>query len=245
MNAFVKTSPFQSRRHIFAGAALLLTAWLPLPAQEAPGLEVPPDLAFIRLVNAVGLPGRLKVRINGNEADPAGFQQGDATGAVGLAPKSYPVELEHETLGKETLEVPLQTGQITTVIAYMTEKPALDPKTKKPAKGEAEKKGPRLAWHLDQSPTSPPDLKQPALTLVQLTPADEMDFKVSGTPVTVPAAKPVRVPITRAMGAFPGVHYQSKPVSLLNFKFPADQLVVFFIGDDGTLKQAPMRNDVQ
>lgn len=240
-------SPFSpTRRRLLGRLGLLAAAWPAgrlLHAQEAP--EVPPDLGFIRLVNAVGAPGRLKVRINGTEADPAGFKSGDATGAVGLSPASYQVELEHETLGKATLQAAVETGKIATVIAFKQDKPAEKSKSRAAAKEAAEKDGPRLGWHLDQSAVSPPEIDLPTLTLVQLTAAEEVRFQVSGKPAPASVGKPVRVPITKAMGAFPEVQLQGKAVCLLNFKFPADQLAVFFTGADGQLRHAQLRNDVQ
>lgn len=228
----------------------LLAAWpFALPAQEnaalaaSPALpEVPADLGFIRLVNAIGLPGGLLVRVDGTEASPEGFKAGEATGAVGLTPTAYTIELEHAVLGKETLEVNIQAGQISTVIAYRTEKPESKAKAEAKAKRQP---GPRLAWQVDQSPVSPPELERPTLTLLQVTPLDMLPLSVSGTAASARAAEPVRVPITSAMGAFPEVHHRGRPVCLLNFKFPADQLVVFFTDEAGQLRYAPMRNDVQ
>lgn len=241
----MKSIPTQDWSRVLVCMALLATVWMPLQAQETPEApEVPANLGFIRFVNAIGLPGRLKVRVDGTEASPDGFPQGEVTGSIGLLPKTYQMELEHESLGKETVQVPVQTGQIFTVIAFKTEKPK-DPKAKPSPKGDSKKPGPRLACHLEQSVVSPPGLKDPTLTLLQLTTADSIAFKVSGTSAPARSETPVRVPITRAMGAFPEVHLQGKAVCLLNFDAPADQLVVFFSGDDGNLKYAPMRNDVR
>ncbi len=212
------------------------------PTEPPPVPEVPADMGFLRLVNAVGLSGALQVRIDGTEAAPEGFKAGEATGAVGLSPGTYKVELEHVLLGKEALEVNIQTGQISTVVAFRTEKS--EPNAKATSKSKQEP-GPRLAWKLDQSPVSPPDLERPSLTLLQVTPLDTLPLSVSGTAASARAAEPVRVAITPAMGAFPEVHYQGRAVCLLNFKFPADQLVVLFTDEAGQLRHAPMRNDVQ
>ena len=242
---------FAFRRRRFTLLLLSLLPLLPagLSAQEtatttepSPVPEVPPDMGFLRLVNAVGLPGVLQVRIDGAEAAPEGFKAGEATGAVGLPPGSYKVELEQASLGKVALEVNIRTGQISTVIAYRTEKP--ESKAKAAAKGKSAT-GPRLAWKVDDSPVSPPELDRPTLTLLQVTPLDTLPLSVSGTAASARAAEPVRVPITPAMGAFPEVHHQGRAVCLLNFKFPADQLVVLFTDEGGQLRHAPMRNDVQ
>ncbi len=260
MNTFVNHILLPSNRRILACLAVLATAGMPtclsaqetVPAVTAPEAvpevippEVPADMGFLRLVNAVGLPGVLRVRIDGIEVGRRGYKEGEATGSVGLEPKSYQVELTHEALGKETVQVPVQTGQIITVIAFKTEKPDQDPKTRKALKDKPEKTAPRLASHLDLEPVSPPDLKASVLTLLQLTSSEEIIFTMSGTSVPANSGKPVRIPITGAMGRFPDVHLQGKPVCLLNFDSPAEQFVVLFTGEDGSLKNAQMRNDGQ
>lgn len=207
-------------------------------------LEVPTDLGFLRLVDAVELPGLLYMRVDGIEADPAGFKQGFATEGIGLAPKIYQVELEHETLGKEKFPVTLQTGRISTIVAYKTEKPPEEPKVAKVPKAEPKKPGPRLVWHLDESPASIAGSKEASVTILQLTAQEVMDFKVSGTPASARSGQPVRIPITRAMGTFPTIDYQGKEVCVLNYDVRADKIVIFFTGSDGSLKFAQLRNDV-
>ncbi len=238
----IKFLPSSSRRRVLASLALLATAWVPL---QLSALEVPTDLGFLRLVDAVELPGLLHMRVDGIEADPAGFEQGYATGGIGLAPKAYQVELEHATLGKQKFQVTVQTGRIATIIAYKTEKPPEDVKAGKSPKDEPKKPEPRLAWHLDESPESITGSKDVSLTIVQLTATDVLDFQVSGTAVAARLEKPVRIPITKAMGAFPEIHHQGKAVCLLNYDSRADKLVVFFTGTNGSLKCAQLRNDVQ
>lgn len=234
-------SPLHSRRQVLAA---LVSACLPLPlmAQDIP---IPANMGFFRLVNAIGLPGVLKLKVDGISPRPAGFKEGEATGAVGLEPKSYQVELEHEALGTQSVTVNVQTGMISTLVAYKTEKPEKDPKTGKiKAAPAGEKPGPRIAWCVDEAPISQVKLNQPKLTVLQVTANEKMDFKVEKTPVTALAAKPTLVEITKAIGAFPEVRVQDKFVCGLNFDSPADQLVVFFAGSDGLLKFAVTHNDV-
>lgn len=244
MTTSVPSSPSWPRRLFLTNSiALAASAWAPLPL---PALEVPTDLGFLRLVDAVELPGLLYMRVDGIEADPAGFKQGFATEGIGLAPKTYQVELEHETLGKEKLTVTLQTGRIATIVAYKTEKPPEESKVAKAApKAEPKKEGPRLAWHLDESPASIAGSKDVSVTIVQLTASDVMDFQVAGTPVTARSGEPVRIPITRAMGTFPTINHKGKEVCVMNYDVRADKFVVFFTGTDGSLKFAQLRNDVQ
>lgn len=242
MRRFAAHSAHPSRRRFLTSLALLVPACA-LPMARA-ALEVPADLGFLRLVDAIELPGLLHMRVDGIEADPAGFQQGFATEGIGLAPKTYQVELEHETLGKENFQVTVETGKISTIMAYKTEKPP-EEKAAKPGKPEAKKPGPRLAWYLDESPASQAGSKDVSVTIVQLTKTEVMEFQVSGTPATARAGKPVRVPITRAMGTFPTITYQGKEVCLMNYDSRADKLVIFFTGTDGSLKFAQLRNDVR
>ncbi len=231
------------RRFLTNSLTMIASAWAPL---SLPALEVPTDLGFLRLVDAVELPGLLYMRVDGIEADPAGFKQGFATEGIGLAPKTYQVELEHETLGKEKFTVTLETGKIATIVAYKTEKPPEEPKVAKAApKAEPKKEGPRLAWHLDESPASIAGTKDVSVTILQLTAQDVMDFQVSGTPASARSGQPVRVPITRAMGTFPAINHKGKDVCELNYDVRADKFVIFFTGSDGSLRCAQLRNDMQ
>lgn len=234
-----------SRRHFaVSSAAFLLTGWSASAQEQPVEVPVPADLGFLRFVNAVAAPGKLVVRLDGTKLSREGFPEGTATGAVGFSAKTYQVEMEHEDLGKVTVPVPLQTGQITTLVAFKTEKPEKDPKTGRPVKADPAKKGPRLAYILDQAPVSPPDLTESKLVIIQVAPEEQIPFTVQGTAATATTEKPVTVPIKKSMGVFPEIHLEGKPVCLLNFKFPADQLVVFFRGQDGSLKYAQSRNDV-
>lgn len=233
--------PLHSRRRMLAA---LVSACLPLPLVAAEEGATPESLGLFRLVNAIGLPGKLKVRVDGINPRPSGFPAGEATAAIGLQPKSYQVELEHEALGTGTVMVTVATGMISTVIAYKTEKAAKDPKAAKSTKEKDEKAGPKLAWHVDQAPVSPPKLKEPKLTLMQLTTNEKMDFKIGGTLVSLASEKPSQIPVTKSMGSFPEVLFQERLVCGLNLDKPADMLVVFFPGADGMLKFAQTRNDV-
>lgn len=211
-------------------------------ATEAPA--VPADMGFIRFVNAVGLAERVKLKVDGIEPNPAGYGQGEMTGTVGLSPKTYQLELEHPLLGKRTLPMDVQTGQITTIIAFKTDKPDKDAKKKVPG-SPPEKKGPRLACYLDTSPVGQSGAAAPELSVVQVTASASLALKVASTAVAVPTEKKVVVPITKGMGNFPEIHHEAKAVCLLNFTEPADKLVVFFTGDDGSLKSVQGSNNIR
>ena len=217
-----------------------------LSAQSSSDQEVPPNLGFIRLMNAIGEAGQLKISINNEETNPGGYPMGEATGALGLPEGSYQVSLDHETLGKERVSMTLKKGQISTLVVFQELKQLQDQNNQlAKVDGKAVENKPTLAWHVDESPTSPPDTINPILKLLQFTPAAELAFSVDKVPAITERGKPNSVAITQAMGAFPEVVLAGKSVCLLNFKAPADQLVVFFTGPGGILKHAVMRNDVQ
>jgi hypothetical protein len=226
------------------GRFAALAAFL-IPLATSGQEELPVGLGFIRFVNATGAPGKLMVLINGMEADPAGYGDGEATGSLGLPPTSYKVELKHGALGEEKVPVEVKMGEVTTVIALAVPKGD----DKEPAKGQAKdketEKPNELGHHLHFAPVSAPGAESSTLTLLQFTPSKELAMSVSGVPCPTRKGEPATVAITKAIGAFPEVHLAGSVVCLLNFKFPADQLVVFFTGEGGVLKHAQLRNDVQ
>jgi hypothetical protein len=189
------------------------------------------------------------VFIEGTVADPAGYPDGEATGALGLLPKVWNIELEHEALGKLKVPVELKMGEISTVIALaVPESPQEADKGKDKGKQKVDDEAAEaklvLGSHTHVAKALVPE-GDSSLTLLQFTPAKELSLSVSGTAYAVPRATQITLPITAKIGAFPEVHLAGRAVCLLNFKFPADQVVVFFTGTDGVLKHAPLRNEVQ
>lgn len=216
----------------------LLAAAVVSQAQE----EAPAGLGYVRFVNATGQAGRLMVKLNGSEADPSGYGDGEATGSLGLPPQTYQIELKHEGLGEGKLPVALKAGEVTTVIALSTA--AAKEGGEKGAKAGEEAKL-EMGWHVDQSPVSPAEPEEPVLKLLQFTPSEELAMSVSGKSCPVPRGKAAAVRITTELGAFPEVELAGRTVCLLNFKIPADQMVVFYTGEGGVLKHAQLRNDGQ
>lgn len=207
------------------------------PREPEPEIEIPPDLGFLRFVNAVGHPGRLWVTVNGTKlAAGSGYEEGAATGPMGIAPGSLQVEMRHDTLGEAKLSVTLKTGQVTTVIAA--------PERKEKKEGEDEAELPKLVAHLLELPATGPE-DEPTLSLIQFTPAAQLTVSVAGTAHVLEPAKARTIAITPDMEAFLDVLIQGKAVAQLNYKNPAGQGVVLFTDAAGVLKSTQFRNDVR
>jgi len=211
-----------------------------LLAQEEPEFEIPPDLGFMRIVNASGHPGPLWVTVNGVKlAATTGYEDGVATGAMGLRDKSLVLELKHDVLGDVKQSLTLKAGVITAVIA-VAEKKKPDPK--KADNEEADRV--ELVLHLLELPVSQSD--QPStLSLIQFSPASRLSVEVAGTTLGLEAAKAQSMTILPSMGAFLEVKLQGQIVAQLNFKNAAGQVVVLYTNPEGVVKSTQFRNDVQ
>lgn len=226
----------------FVGTLFLLaTVCLPVSnrAQQEPEFEIPPDLGFLRIVNASGHPGPLWVTVNGVKlAEATGYADGEATGAMGIIDKNLVLELRHDLLGEVKQSVTLKAGMITSVIAVAAKK-----EENKEGKNEKERKV-ELAVHLLELPVSYSD--QPStLSVMQFTPATQLSAEVAGTTMSLEAAKVQSMTITSAMAAFLEVKLQGQIVAQLNFKDPAGQVVVLYTDPKGVVKSTQFRNDVQ
>lgn len=201
---------------------------------------IPPDLGFLRVVNATGHPGQLWVTVNGVKlAASVGYEDGAATGAMGIQEKSLRLEFQHDSLGEVKQAVTLKTGVITAVIAVAQKKKEDSAQSDK----ESEKE-PELGLHMLEMPVSSPD--QPSsLTLIQFTPAAQLSVEVAPSTLGLKVAEPQSLAITPSMGAFIDVKLQGKIVAQLNFKDPAGQGVVLYTNTEGVVKSTQFRNDVQ
>jgi hypothetical protein len=208
-------------------------------AQEEPEFEIPPDLGFLRIVNASGHPGPLWVTVNGVKlAAATGYEDGVATGAMGIQDKSLVLEMKHDGLGEVKQAVTLKAGVITAVIAVAEKKS--DPK-----KGADEKEGKvELVLHLLELPVSQSD--QPStLTLMQFTPAGVISTEVAGSTMALEKGKAQSMTMLPSLGAFQEVKLQGQIVAQLNFKNAAGQVVVLYTNPEGVVKSTQFRNDVQ
>lgn len=218
---------------------LLTSINLPLFGQQEPEFEIPADLGFLRIVNASGQPGPLWVTVNGVKlAAATGYEDGVATGAMGIQDKSLVLELRHDILGDMKQSVSLKAGVITSVIALT----AKDPQPKEAGKEEEEK--PELAIHLLELPVSYSD--QPStLSLIQFTPASTLTVDVAESGYALEFGKVNTFGVTPSMGAFIDVKLKSQIVAQLNFKDAAGQAVVLYTDPKGVVKSTQFRNDVQ
>ncbi len=216
---------------------------LPCAQAQEPEIEIPPDLGFLRIVNAAGRPGKLWVTVNGVKlAAASGYEDGAATGAMGLTEKSLSIEMRHEDIGELKLPVTLKAGIVTTLIAFVESKPPEESKNGG-AQDEGEAKI-KLAAHLLELPASRQGEKS-TLSLIQFTPAAQLPLSVASTSCVLEPKKPQTISITPDMGTFLDVKLQGKIVAQLNFMDPAGQGVVLFTDTAGVLKSAQFRNDVQ
>lgn len=210
---------------LWIAASLLNTAL----AQDLSG---PPG--FIRFVNATGFDQPVFFKLNNEQINPDGYRSGQATGAIGFTTASYSLELEHATLGKDRVQIQLRPGELKTVIAL--------PKTEKAKDGE-EPKITLTQYVLDSTPSAPG--RDPSLTLLQITPLDTLDLTVAGTAFALKRLKPDSMSVTKQMGEFPAVEFQSKKVCTLNYHDPQDQVVVFFTDGRGALRHVSFNNNIQ
>jgi hypothetical protein len=96
-------------------AALLLVAPSLTHAQE----DGPPQVGFIRIVNAVapGL-GLANVFVDGDDIFPKGYQLGQRTGGIGLKSGAHSIEVRKEGVEAGTTRISLATGETMTLIAF-------------------------------------------------------------------------------------------------------------------------------
>ena len=96
-------------------ASLLLAAPTHTHAQE----EGPPQVGFIRIVNAVapGL-GLANVFVDGDDIFPKGYQLGQRTGGIGLKAGAHSIEVRKEGVESGTTRISLATGETMTLIAF-------------------------------------------------------------------------------------------------------------------------------
>lgn len=232
----------QPRLTTLLSLCALLFALSPLSAQQptpasptptaAPAAPLPNEaLGYIRFVNATGRDGKLFVTFDGFNTNPAGYISGQATGAVGFPPKACAIEMKHDTLGEAKTTVTLKPGTVTAVLAL----PLLE---KNPKPGEEPKI--ELTSHVIESPASTRG-RPPVLTILQTTHMETMELKVAGQTCAVAPFKPESLTLGN-VGEFAPVNLGDNRVATLNFTDPADQVLVFFLTDQGLLRQVSFSN---
>jgi hypothetical protein len=183
-------------------------------------------LAYLRFVNATGLPGKLFVTLDGEDINPEGYSDGFATGAVGFPAKICQVEFKHDGLGKVKVPVEIKAGEVTAVVALPiaeeSKKEGEPPEIKLGHQVVASKK------HQNGQPST--------ITVVQSSPAELLNFTVGGVPVVAP--------LNRGMGDFVAVKLGEKTLTTVNCTDPTDHVLFFFTDQKGVLKNVAFHNTV-
>lgn len=104
-------------------AALFAATLCSAKAQQAP--DGPPEIGFVRVVNAVAAgEGRANIIIDGEDIFPKGYQLGQRTGGFGLKAGSHDIALRKTGVLEGTTKVTLQTGETLTLIGFAEKVPA-------------------------------------------------------------------------------------------------------------------------
>ncbi|MBK1881380.1 hypothetical protein JIN85_03070 [Luteolibacter pohnpeiensis] len=112
---------------------LILAAAL-MPITIARGEEakpVPPTgkMGFVRLVAAVAQgSGTLKIKIDGSDINPTGYNLGDVTGGLGLKAGTHEVTISREGTEEGTTKVKVENDDTTILIPFAEKVPASDEK---------------------------------------------------------------------------------------------------------------------
>ena len=109
---------------IFNTLIILVGLQLLSMAEKDPNTQ---PTGFVRLVNGVaeGV-GTLKLEIDGKDIRPQGYNLGDATGGISLAPGSRKVTIRKDGVKEGTTTIQLEKDQTVTVIPYVEKIPASD-----------------------------------------------------------------------------------------------------------------------
>lgn len=104
---------------------LLVSSWLPLPAQEK---KAEAHVAgFIRIANAIAPgTGGVKVMIDGKDVYPPGYKFGAVTGGISLPPGSHAVSIRRECVKEGVTQTLVEKDQTVTLIPFAERIPATD-----------------------------------------------------------------------------------------------------------------------
>lgn len=105
-------------------AALLAATFATFIASAQPA-DGPPEVGFVRVVNAVAPgDGRTNILIDGEDIFPKGYQLGQRTGGFGLKAGAHNISLRKTGVLEGTTKVTLQTGETLTLIGFAEKVPA-------------------------------------------------------------------------------------------------------------------------
>lgn len=147
--------------NIIASAALLLAPML--HAQNSP-----PQVGFIRIVNAVGPgEGNTTIQVDGAELYPKGYKLGQRTGGIGLNTGSHKITVKKDGVMSGETKVDIGLGQTTTLVVFAERVESEDPE--EPVKWQAK------ILRLKQSDPE----RGYRLTVVSVCSEKEVDFHVA------------------------------------------------------------------
>ncbi len=221
-------------RALFKLAFTWCLGWMVLGPVALRGQEGVGGLAYLRFVNATGLPGKLFVKLDGEDINPEGYADGYATGAVGFQAKICQVELQHDGLGKLKVPVEIKGGEVTAVVAL-------------PITKESKKEGEPTEITLGHQVVASKKHRkgQPAtITLVQSSPAELLNFMVGGVSIVAEKLKPVVAPLSRGNGEFVEVKLGEKMLTTVNCVEPTGHVLFFFTDQKGVLRNVWFHNMV-
>ncbi len=102
----------------------ILAAAVLLAVPAASAQEPPPEVGFIRFVNAVAAgTGNVKVTVNGEDLHPKGYRLGQKTGGLGLRVGSHTITVKREGVGTGSTKITLAKGETLTLIGFAERKP--------------------------------------------------------------------------------------------------------------------------
>lgn len=208
-------------------SAITLTLPFSLTVAQTPDT----GLGYLRFANATGFEGAVKFELDGQTVTPSGYRSGQVTGTVGFPEKVCAIKISHELLGEAQTAVQIKPAMVTAVLA-LAKRDEKDPLKVK------------LAMHVITSPENDSS-RLPQLTLMQTTPLETLDLLVGDKPCSLTPFKPDELIVTKSMGQFISVTYQSKRVCSLNFHDPADTVLVLYADSQGLLKHISFSNIVR
>jgi hypothetical protein len=108
-------------------AVLLLAATITATAQ-------PPRVGFVRMVNAVAPgEGTSRIRINGEDIFPKGYELGQMTGGMGLRQGPHTISFERKGVESGNTGIALDAGETVTLIGFAEKQEAKQDEPEKPA----------------------------------------------------------------------------------------------------------------
>ena len=118
-----------NRRSVFRRLTAAACGMLLLPSLACAQEPAARKVGFVRLVNAVAQGEKaLELLIDGEAMNPDGYQLGDVTGGIGLAPGSHQITVKREGVQPGSTRIDVVADNTTTLIPFAEKVPATDDK---------------------------------------------------------------------------------------------------------------------